>query len=314
MKRAISLRGISWVVALVLSFVVLAYGQTPTTTTVVQNEDGTYTVVEYPVGKEVIVTLNPFTIQGATGTATILRDDAGTRLKLNLTNLPAELTSLNLYAVDEKGMVTSLGPIAIANGVGTFTSTTPLSRFMLIASPEATLTAYDPNTKIFFRSAVPEGLAVIPHTMSPVGEQVAATTTTTAPVAAYQVPMLNIPAYKKGDDTKMKIDFTGALTGARANVFITPRKDGPTEIKMRFHELKDAPAGQIFVLWAVSPDQKFVKLGQVVNAPGRNEAEIRSETALPDFGLLVTMEDSAKMAGTVINPFGPSIGVVHIIQ
>jgi len=314
MKRAISLRGISWLVALVLSFVVLAYGQTPTTTTVVQNQDGTYTVVEYPIGKEVIVTLNPFTIQGATGTATILRDDSGTRLKLNLTGLPADLTSLNLYAVDEKGMVTSLGPIAIANGVGTFTSTTPLSRFMLIASPEATLSAYEPNTKIFFRTAVPEGLAVIPHTMSPVGEQVAASTITTAPVAAYKVPMLNIPSYKKGDDTKMKIDFTGALTGARANVFITPRKDGPTEIKMRFHELKEAPAGQIFVLWAVSPDNKFVKRGQVVNAPGRNEAEIRSETSLPDFGLLVTMEDSAKMAGTVVNPFGPSIGVVHIIQ
>ena len=44
--------------------------------------------------------------------------------------------------------------------------------------------------------------------------------------------------------------FTGALTGARANVFITPRKDGPTEVKMRFHELKEAPADQKFVLWA----------------------------------------------------------------
>ncbi|HKZ03178.1 MAG TPA: hypothetical protein VJ180_13115, partial [Pyrinomonadaceae bacterium] len=259
---------ISVLVAVVLSLTtaVIALGQQPTVTKTVQTPEGTYTIIEYPVNKEVIVTLNPFTITGATGTATILRDDTGTRLKLNLTGLPATVTSLNLYAVDEKGLVTSLGPIAVSNGVGTFSSTTPLSRFMLIASPEAAVTTYDPNTKVFFRSAVPEGFAVIPHTMSPVGEQVAATTTpgTTTAAAAYTVPMLNIPAYKKGDDTKMKVDFTGALTGARANVFITPRKDGPIEVKMRFHELKDAPAGQIFVLWAVSPDNKFVKLGQVV--------------------------------------------------
>ena len=120
--------------------------------------------------------------------------------------------------------------------------------------------------------------------------------------------MLNIPAYKKGDDTKIKVDFTGALTGARANVFITPRHDGPIEVKLRFHELKDAPAGQKFVVWAVSPDNKFVKLGQVVNTPGRNEAEIQSETTLQDFGLVVTMEGAdADM------PAGPSVGTFHIV-
>jgi hypothetical protein len=120
--------------------------------------------------------------------------------------------------------------------------------------------------------------------------------------------MLNIPAYKKGDDTKIKVDFTGALTGSRANVFITPRKDGPTEVKMRFHELKDAPAGQKFILWAVSPDNQFVKLGQIVNTPGRNEAEIRSETTLPDFGLVVTMEGA-----DAAMPAGPSVATIHII-
>jgi hypothetical protein len=47
---------------------------------------------------------------------------------------------------------------------------------------------------------------------------------------------------------------------------------------------------------------------QIVNAPGRNEAEVRSETALRDFGLLVTMEDQAGM------PAGPSIGIVEIVK
>jgi hypothetical protein len=318
-QKAITL--LAGVVLLILTAAV-ASGQQPTVTTTtttpttvtktVQHPDGTFTVIEYPVGKEVQVILNPIGLTNANGVATILRDDAGTRIKLNLTGVPADLTALNLYAVDETGKVTSLGPIAISNGTATFTATTPLNRFMLVASPETNLVAYDPNAKIIFRSAVPEGFAVIPHTTEPVGEKVAATTTPGETAAStYTVPMLNIPAYKKGDDTKMKVNFSGALAGARANVFITPRKDGPTEVKLRFHELKDAPAGKIFELWAVSPDNQFVKLGQIVNAEGRNEAEIKSETTLPDFGLLVTMEDATS---DLVKPLGPSIGVVEIIR
>jgi hypothetical protein len=321
---------------LTLALAAIALAQTTTTTVkkAVQNPDGTYTIIEYPVKKEVQVNLTPINVTGATGVATILRDDDGTRIKLNLTDVPADLTAMTLYAVDDKGVVTALGPIAITNGTGTLAATTPLSRFMLVASPEPALTAYDANTKILFRSAVPQGFTVIPVT-SPSGERVAAigaptatTTTTTTPGAVvtspsgnttvvvpmaetkttYSAPLLNIPAYKSGDDTKIKVDFTGALSGARANVFITPRKDGPTEVKMRFHDLKEAPAGQKFILWAVSPDNQFVKLGQVVNAKGRNEAEIKSETTLPDFGLVVTMEGAdADM------PAGPTVGTIHIV-
>src|SRR5688500_1092477 len=307
-------------VTLILALAAVAVAQT-TEKKVVQNPDGTYTIIEYPVKKEVTVNLTPVNITGGTGVATILRDDTGTRIKLNLTDVPADVTALTLYAVDDKGAVTALGPVAISNGVGTFTTTTPLSRFMLIASPESSLTAYDPNTKVFFRSAVPEGLAVIPMTQNPSGEKVSATTApagsmpavttpagTMVAAGTYTAPMLNIPAYKKGDDTKIKIDFTGALTGARANVFITPRKDGPTEIRMRFHELKDAPAGQTFIVWAVGADGTYQKLGQVVNAAGRNEAEIKSETTLPDFGLLVTMEGAE---GT--RPAGPAVATIQIV-
>ena len=326
---------------LTLALAAVALAQTTTTTTTqktaVQNPDGTYTIIEYPVKKEVTVSLNPINITGAKGVATILRDDDGTRIKLNLTEVPADLSAMTLYAVDDKGVITALGPVAISNGTGTLATTTPLSKFMLFASPESALTAYDANTKILFRSAVPEGFTVIPMT-SPAGETVSAvaapaaatakTTVTTTPGAVvttpsgnttivvpmtetkttYSAPLLNIPAYKTGNDTKIKVDFTGALSGARANVFITPRKDGPTEVKMRFHELKEAPAGQKFILWAVTPDNQFTKLGQIVNAPGRNEAEIKSEVALPDFGLVVTMESAdADM------PAGPTVGTIHIV-
>jgi hypothetical protein len=330
------------VVGLATAVFTLAQTTTTTVTKTVQNPDGSYTVIEYPAKKEVQVNLNPVTITGAKGIATILRDDDGTKIKLNLTDVPADVTTLTLYAVDDSGAVTALGPVTITNGTGTLATTTPLSKFMLVASPEAALTAYNPNTKILFRSAVPEGFAVVPLT-SPAGEKVAAvstsekpatapagaaatvttvekvatapageaatvTTTVTKPATAYQVPMLNIPAYKKGDDTKIKVDFAGSLTGTRANVFIKPRKDGPTEVNLRFHELKESPAGKKLILWAVSPDNSFVKLGQIVNTPGRNEAEIKSEVTLPDFGLLVTMEDAD---GTT--PLGPAVGTIHIV-
>lgn len=195
-------------------------------------------------------------------------------------------------------------------------TTTPLSKFMLIASPEAALTAYDPNTRVVFRSAVPEGFAVVPLSRSAEGETVAATTapsatTTAAPgvvTTTYTAPLLGIPNFKKGDDTKIKVDFTGALTGARANVFITPHKDKPTEVNMRFHDLKEAPAGKKFIAWAVGANGEYVKLGQVTSTGNRNEAEIKSETTLSDFGLLITMEDADGAS-----PLGPGVAHIHIV-
>lgn len=299
-------------VILTLTLSALAFAQTTTTTVTqkVQNPDGTYTIIEYPAKKEVTLTLNPVTIQGAQGVATILRDDDGTRIKLNLTNVPADVTALTLYAVDDMGKVTAIGPVTISNGVGTLTATAPLTRFMLIASPETALTTYDANTKVFFRSAVPEGYAVIPLQTNPAGERVAAVAapTTTPSGTAYTAPMLNIPAFKTGDDTKIKVDFTGALTGARANVFITPHEDKPTEVKMRFHDLKEAPAGQKYVIWAVGADGAYQKLGEIVNTGGRNEAEFKAETALADFGLLLTMESAVGAA-----PAGPAVATIHIV-
>ncbi|MBA2702904.1 MAG: hypothetical protein H0U60_03515 [Blastocatellia bacterium] len=322
MNKCISLLGAA---LLISSSAALASAQigTTTTTTVTtpttvtkttQNADGTYTVVEYPVGRETIVNLSPVTITGAKGVATILRDDNGTRIKLNLTGVPNNVTALNLYAVDPAGVVTSLGPITVTNGLGTFETTTPLNRFMLVASPETTLTTYDPNTRVFFRSAAPEGFAVIPHTIVPLGENVGATAVATTEASTYTVPMLNIPAYKRGDDTKLKLNFTGEMSGARANVFIQPHRGKATQVKMVFHELKQAPVGRTYILWAVSPDNQFEKLGQIVNLKNRNEAEIKARTMLPDFGLLVTLEDIGVIKNTVLVPAGPRLGVIEIIR
>ncbi len=324
--------------ALTLALAAVALGQTTTTTTtekkVVQNPDGTYTIVEYPVKKEITVNLNPVNISGATGVATILRDDDGTRIKLNLANVPADVTALTLYAVDEKGVVTALGPVAITNGTGTLAATTPLSKFMLVASPEAALTAYDPTTRIIFRSAVPEGLAVIPFSRSAEGDRVAATTApaavvepttapatvvapTTAPAAVvvpqtaavtYTAPMLGVGSFKKGDETKIKVDFTGPLAGARANVFLEPKSGGPTKVEIKFHDLKEAPAGKRFVVWAVGANGEYVKIGEITNLGTKHEAEIKSEVPLADFGLLLTMEEAVGAS-----PLGPGVAHIHIV-
>ena len=302
---------------LAIATIALAQETTTTVTKTVQNPDGTYTIIEYPAKKEVKIQLTPINIAG-TGVATILRDDDGTRIKLNLANVPADVTALTLYAVDDMGKVTALGPVAIANGTGTFTTTTPLTKFMLVASPEAALTAYDPNTRVVFRSAVPEGFTVIPVRGSAEGETVAAVAAPTTPTAVvtpsgaaattYTAPLLGVPGFKKGDDTKIKVDFSGALAGARANVFITPQKEGPSEVKMRFHDLKEAPAGQKYIVWAVGADGMFQKIGEVVNTGGKNEAEIQSETTLPDFGLVVTMESAVGD-----RPVGPAVAHIHIV-
>jgi len=296
------------VLALLLSAAAaVASAQTKTVTTV-ERPDGTYSIVEYPVGKEVGVTLNPISIPGAAGTMTVLRDSSGTTIKVNLHGLPPEVTSLNLYAVDPDGVATLIGPVPVTEGSGVLTTTAQLDKFMIVASPE-TIVTYTPETKIYFKSAVPEGFAVVPFRRHPRDEQVGAVSTS-GETSAYNVPMLNIPAYRTGKDTKLKVDFAGEMEGARANVFIEPHKDGRTEINFRFHDLKEAPRGQIYTVWAVSPDNQFEKLGQILNSRGRNEAEIKAETSLPDFGLLVTMEGT----GAVVRPAGRRVSWVELTQ
>jgi len=282
-----------------------------TKTAVVQNADGTWTVIEYPVDKEVIVNLTPSaSVPGAIGIAKVRRVNDRTMINLDLKGFTGDVSNFNLYAVDPTGRTTLLAPVSVTNGAASLSTMTALNRFMLVLSPDSNITTIGPETNVILRSAVPEGFAVVPHGSSgerdgaAVGERVSATSTSgTTP--AYSAPLLGIPGFRRGTDTELKIKFSGAMTGSRANVSLEPRKDGPTTIKMRFHELKDAPAGESYVVWAISPDNKFQRLGQIVNTGGRNEAQIQSETAFQDFGLFVTTEHESStptgiIVGTVI--------------
>ena len=199
-KRLIGVLGAT---LLLFSLAAAAFGQTVTKVQAVQNSDGTYTIVEYPVGKETIVNLNPIGLSGARGQATILRAADGTKVRVNLSGLPAEATAVNLYAVEPTGAVTMLGPVEVANGAGVFTTSIPLTKFMLVASPDSNLSTYGDSTQVYFRSAVPSGLTLIPLTNA-VGETIGAVAAPVTPVtdavvdsaiADYTVPMLGIGTF-----------------------------------------------------------------------------------------------------------------------
>lgn len=273
---------------------------TTQTTQAVQNPDGSWTVIEYPTNKEVIVDFTPAPNFSTTkGRARITRSNDNTTITLDLAGLPTSTAGLNLYAVDSLGKVTLLGPLSMTNGAVAQSFTTPLDKFMLVLSPDANMTTYAPSTDYALRSAVPQGFAVLPMSNNPIGERVAATSTAGA-TSAYTAPMLGIPNYNRGSTSEVKVKLAGELTGSRVNFSIEPRKDGPTTVVARFHEMKEAPAGKVYVLWAVSPDNKYVKLGQVVNTGMRNEAEIKSETTLANFGLLITLEEEGSMPRGIV--------------
>jgi hypothetical protein len=131
-------------------------------------------------------------------------------------------------------------------------------------------------------------------------KQVATSTDVSSP---YQVPLLNVPKFSK--TAEIRINFAGDLAGLKGKAYVDPTKNGVTKIKMRFDDMKMAPKNRRFVLWASSPDGKYTKLGQVINTGNRQESEIRSETALTNFGLFVTVEESdvAQPTGSVYAPF-----------
>ncbi|MGB8509542.1 MAG: hypothetical protein WCD76_14240, partial [Pyrinomonadaceae bacterium] len=163
-RRMLNLAG-GVALAFAASTGVLAQEPTQTTTTTqttqtVQNADGTWTVIQYPANKEVTVDFTPgATYSTAKGRARIMRMADHTMINLDLSGLPADAKNFNLYAVDPSGNLTLLGPVNVANGIATQTFNTPLDKFMLTLSPDATLTTYAPETAWAFRSAAPQGLA-----------------------------------------------------------------------------------------------------------------------------------------------------------
>lgn len=274
--------------ATVLALASIAFAQNTTTATakkVVVNPDGSYTVIEYPVDKEVVVNLVPGASIAGKGVVRVRRSADGTHLVFNMTGLPGDVSNYYAYAVDPAGAATFLGPITFTGGVGTATFDTPLNQFMVVLSPTEGLTTFDPTTAVMFRSDVPAGYTIVPRRV--VGDTKAVAVAGT-PASAYDVPMLNVHTF--GDKTReLKIKFGGDLQGLEGKAYLTYKKGG-TKVKMHFDDMNKVPKGQRFVLWAASPDGTYTRLGQVWNSGKKDEAEINTTTPLDDFGLFMTAE------------------------
>jgi len=280
--------------AFVLGIVLSAFAQDVTVTKkteVVQNADGTYSVIEYPIGKEVTINLNPMTtVTGSTGRARVMRAADGTKVWVDLSGIPSTTTNMYAYAVDPSGIPTLLGPISVSNGAATAEFSTPLNQFMLVLSPTEGLTAFDPTTPVFYRSTVPTGYAVVPRRVSENRVVAVSPSVISRDPSAYNVPLLNVSTF--GDDEReVKMKFTGELEGLEAKAYID-REKGMTKVRMHFDDMKKVPANKRFTLWTYSPDGQYTKLGHVTNLSRRDEAEIRAQTTLTDFGLFVTAEDA----------------------
>src|SRR6185503_8103810 len=172
--------------SVIATFVVLAigtlvaYGQETTATTkkVVVNPDGSYTVIEYPVGKDVMVNLVPAASIAGKGMVHVRRTDTGSHVIFDMSGVPATVTSYYAYAVDPSGATTLLGPLTFTNGIAKAEFDTPLNQFMVVLSPTEGLTTYDPTTAVMFRSEVPAGYTVIPRKVAGDTKAVAVATTT----------------------------------------------------------------------------------------------------------------------------------------
>lgn len=289
---------LSMLVLTTCSAIVLAQDTTATKTKVVVNPDGSYSVIEYPVGKEVVVNLVPGASIPGKGTVHVMRTASGSHLVFDMSGVPADVTNYYAYAVDPSGAATFLGPITFTGGVAKTEFDTPLNQFMVVLSPTEGLTTIDPNSSIMFRSDVPTGYTIVPRRV--VGDTKAAAVANTS---GYNVPVLNVPSF--GDKTReLKIKFSGDLQGLEGKAYLTYKKGG-TRVKMHFDDMNKVPKGQRFVLWAAAPDGTYTRLGQVLNSGKKDEAEINTTTALNDFGLFMTVEnaDVTVPTGTVWSTF-----------
>lgn len=274
------------VMAVVSVFVAVTLAQ-DTKTEVVRNWDGSYSVIEYPVGKEVSVTLLPGSmVPGAKGMARVMRSSDGSKVYVDVSGVPADTKTYYAYAVDASGVPSLLGPVTFENGIAKSEFSTPMNQFMVVLSPSEALTAVDPASTVFWSEA-PKGYAIVPR-VKVSDTKIHATSTEVS--STYEVPLLNVPSFGKKTHN-VKINFTGDLQGLIGKASINAAK-GKSKITMRFNEMGKVPANKRFILWAASPDGKYTKLGQVVNTGRNDESEIKSETALADFGLFVTLEDT----------------------
>jgi hypothetical protein len=276
------------------------------------DQDDSWTVIEYPEGQEVAVELKAgASMPEAKASARVMRSGGETAVNLDVSGATGSEATHQVYIVDSLGNATLLGTLTIADGAGTLSAKTALSKFMIVVSPESDLTAIGPETKISLRSAVPEGFAVIPREAKTETANVEPTvnvepTTINVETPAqpgppeYDVPLLDIASLKRGGN--MRVKLSSGFENGKASAVVKPQKNGPTQITIRLTKLKDAPEGTQYILWQVAADKSYTQLGHLAPAARNGEFFVNAETSASDFGLLITFENAnaTQPAGSLV--------------
>jgi hypothetical protein len=97
----------------------------------------------------------------AKGMAKVTRGANEISIQVEVSGLSGSASGYSLYAVAHTGKATLLGSVSVSDGAGSLNAQTSLSKFMLVLSPEAGLTAIDIDTPVALRSAVPSGLEIV---------------------------------------------------------------------------------------------------------------------------------------------------------
>lgn len=265
-----------------------------------------FSVLNDPARTEVRVPFSFYSPLEGFGTVTIRRDKSVTNIRLNFRSLPSNLHNVYVYAVDLTGKLSRLGLVKITKGFGAFSATVPLARFILLTSPMANLTRYAPGVKIFSQTTILEESALV-QLQAATGERVYSPGMPVPVRASYTVPMLDIPKINPSGETAFKIKFAD---GVHPQTSIKLQKSGNrTEIKLHFRGLQEPQKEKKYILWAVSSKNQFQRLGEIGIMDG--EASIESNSAFPDFGLLITSEDSGLQPSSNPAPSGPLVAVVE---
>ena len=124
-----------------------------------------WTVIEYPLDKEVLVDLAPVSGPSeARGFAKVARGNDQTSIRVEVAGLTGEAANYYLYVADQTGKVTAIGGIPVSDGAGALVADTPSYQFMLVLSTRSDLTTLDDETAVMLRSAVPSGFETVPKT------------------------------------------------------------------------------------------------------------------------------------------------------
>jgi len=222
------------------------------------------------------------------GKVHINREKGATKVKLHfeeMKDVPANKNFI-LWSYSPDGGYSKLGQIVTTGrkDSGTIESLTSLTDFGLLLTVEDSEVAV-PTSPVYTIINTGGGTALVTQPVVAPAGVVASDGS-----FSYNVPLLGVNAFADSG-REFPLRFTGELSELEGKVHIN-REKGTTKVKLHFEEMKEVPANKRFVLWAYAPDGQYTKLGQIVTTGRKDSGTIESNTALTDFGLLMTVEDA----------------------